>query len=96
MLTEYEKMALNDIDDEPNSMIFWYLLSRYSVEVKNNIIIGEVIFERIKNKIINKWNDIESIYKKYLTINTIMTNGSIQEYPKNIDNVLHILNRNFG
>lgn len=96
MLTEYEKMALDDIDDEPNSMIFWYLLSRYSVEVKNNIIIGEVIFERIKNKIINKWNDIESIYKKYLTINIIMTNGSIQEYPKNIDNALHILNRNFG
>jgi hypothetical protein len=83
-----EKMCIDTIDVNINMTVPWYLMASYAYYVEDNPILSDEYFDRISQKMIKNWGDIEHMHKHLITLDMLGAGSYLGEYPSMVKGAL--------
>lgn len=89
----YDKICLDKIDNNPNMLVPWYLMSAYAYYVEDDPIISDAVYDRLVKKIIANWSKIEHQHKHLLTLEQLEAGTYLGEYPSRVKGAVEELRR---
>lgn len=66
ILKEIEKACSDVCDTSTNMYIPWYIMAAYAYYVEDSPILSDRTFDNMSKRILENWDEIEHIHKKYL------------------------------
>jgi len=88
ILKEIEKACSDVCDTSTNMYIPWYIMAAYAYYVEDSPILSDRTFDNMSKKILEKWDEIEHIHKKYLNKDMLGAGTYMGEYPSRIKGAL--------
>lgn len=88
ILKEIEKACSDVCDTSTNMYIPWYIMAAYAYYVEDSPILSDRTFDNMSKKILENWNKIEHIHKKYLNRDMLEAGTYMGEYPSRIKGAL--------
>lgn len=79
-----EKACFDCVDDSINLAVPWYMMACYAYYVDDNPILEDAAFDKLTQKIIKNWNEIEHIHKTCLSVDMLEAGTYLGEYPSRI------------
>lgn len=80
--------CLEIIDENPNMMIPWYLLSSYAYYEEDDPILSDRMFDRLSQDILKRWDTIDHYHKEFLTKGDLEAGTFMGKYPSRIQGAL--------
>jgi|SaaInlStandDraft_1057018.scaffolds.fasta_scaffold78736_2 hypothetical protein len=80
--------CLEIIDENPNMMIPWYLLSAYAYYEEDDPILSDRMFDRLSQDILKRWDTIDHYHKEFLTKGDLEAGTFMGKYPSRIQGAL--------
>lgn len=74
--------CLDCIETDISNAIPWFILSSYAYNVEEDPVISDFVFEKIKKRIVENWDDINHKYKENLDVDIVKGLCYTREYPK--------------
>jgi len=88
ILAEIEKACSDICDDSMNMYVPWYIMAAYAYYVEDSPILSDRTFDNISKRILENWDEIEHIHKKYLNKDMLEAGTYMGDYPSRIKGAL--------
>jgi hypothetical protein len=96
VISVYEKICLDITESNHNMLIPWYIMSAYAYYVEDDPIISDGMFDRICQRLLEDYVNVEHIHKKYIKKSTLESGTYLGEYPSRIEDVVRQLRRTYA
>ena len=83
--------CMHNIDANINMTVPWYLMAAYAYYVEDNPILSDNFFDKLANKMLDRWNEIEHYHKHYITEDDLRAGTFLGEYPIRVEGGLKSL-----
>lgn len=80
-----DKELTDAIDRNPNMMVPWYIIASYAYHEEDDPILSDGMFDRLRKRMIGKWDEIEHYHKEYITLDMLKTGTYTDKYPKRVE-----------
>lgn len=88
ILKEIEKACSDVCDTSTNMYVPWYIMASYAYYVEDSPILSDRTFDNMSKRILENWDEIEHIHKKYLNKDMLEAGTYMGEYPSRIKGAL--------
>ena len=82
--SDLDKCCMDIIDDNQNMMIPWYIMAAYAYYVEDNPIISDQLFDKLAQRIYNKWEELDHIHKDFLDQDMVRSDTYLGDYPSRV------------
>jgi hypothetical protein len=79
-----DKYCLEIVDSNINMSVPWYLMASYAYYKQDDPILSDQIFDKLGQKMLKAWSDIEHHHKELITEEDLRAGTYLGEYPKRV------------
>jgi len=72
------------IGSDLNKTVPWYIMARYAIQVENDPVVSDGMFEKIRRRLIEHWDEIEHELKPMLAYEDVLERTFTGEFPKSV------------
>jgi len=90
-----EKACMDICDNNINKMVPWYLMAAYAYYVEDNPILEDWMFDRLAQKLLKDWDQVEHMHKDFLNEDMLKAGTFVGEYPSRIKGAVDELRNAF-
>ena len=80
----FDRDCLDLIDDNINMSVPWYIMASYAYYVLDDPILTDSTFDRLCNKMLDKWDEIVHHHKEYVTKENLYAGTYLGKYPSRV------------
>ena len=91
-----EKYCIDVISDNKNMMVPWYLMASYAYYEEDDPLISDSLFDRIADKLLESWEEIEHKHKQFLNRDMLLAATYIGEYPSLVKGAVEQVRYSYG
>ena len=93
---DLDKCCMDIIDGNDNMMIPWYIMAAYAYYIEDDPIISDQLFDKLAQRIYNKWEELEHIHKDYLDQDMVKSGTYLGKYPSRVKGAVNQLRECYG
>lgn len=90
-INDLDKCCFDIVDSNPNMMVPWYIMAAYAYYVEDDPIISDQLFDKLAERLLKNWKDIEHIHKKYLDEEMLRSGTYLGNYPTRVSGAVRQL-----
>lgn len=79
------KSCVELVGENINLSVPWYLMASYAYYVMDDPILTDSVFDRMTNRMLGSWHEIEHPHKDLITIDMLEAGTYFGEYPSKVE-----------